>query len=139
MNIQRIKKLRDFIAKLPPKACNMDVWIQKSWVDEEGQPVDAYTGVRPITPIEMQQHGFKCGTTACIGGWTEVMSKLEDPKSRKRAAGSYLQLTRIERKRLFYQYRYPKRPTRGSWKAWMLRRLDGIIKTKKILPIDSDG
>jgi hypothetical protein len=134
MNIQRIKQLREFIAKLPAKACDMHVWIEPAQ-DEQGK----------IIPLQTQKkRGFSCGTAACLGGWTEIMASRKgfnkywdhaDPIIRRMTASrqaigdvtakEYLGLDDMEDHYLFYCY--PDDAPKG-WKSWMLRRLDGIIR-----------
>jgi hypothetical protein len=128
MNLKHMKELRDFIAKLPPAACDMNTWI---FVDGEQVP---------------KKRAHACGTTACLGGWTELMANPncnfnetdEDGCGRNQdapaiKANEYLDLSADEEQTLFYEY--PHGEPR-SWKTWMLGRLDGIIRDKAILPYD---
>lgn len=80
----------------------------------------------PLSSIEMKRRRFSCGSVGCFGGWTEVLCDLNGSPSR---AKDYLRLTAKETDLLFYDF--PETPVR-SWKKWMLERLDGVIKAKKI-------
>lgn len=53
MNRERVKALRKFMAKLPPKAIYMGEWIK---CDRPGETIK-----------QARQH--TCGTQACIAGW----------------------------------------------------------------------
>lgn len=63
LNIENIKKVRDFIASLPPKRkVNMSTWGAPL---DEDLPSDHLIGA----PAE-QLIKADCGTVACIAGWT---------------------------------------------------------------------
>lgn len=118
--IRRFTKLRDFIAKLPPKACDMDTWLELGKVEKDGEEVE------PL-PKEMEANGFRCGTVGCIGGWTEVLISLQSKLHE--SASSWLQLKGYEADLLFYEYN--SHPPTG-FKNWMVRRLNNIIRDREI-------
>lgn len=62
MNRKNIKKLRDFIAKLPSANFNMAKWIQ---LDREYETVK-------------EAREQKCGTVCCLAGWTALLIAPDD-------------------------------------------------------------
>ncbi len=128
MNIQRIQQLRNFIAKLPPAACDMDSWIICAR-DDKGKVIPLRTSRR---------RGFTCGMAGCLGGWTQVM--IATPRTRfdeggcllcELSSADYFELEPAETAQLFYSF--PQRDPKGGWKRWMLRRLDGVIRDGRIM------
>lgn len=130
MNLKRMQLLRNFIAELPPQACNMNVWISPG--NKDGEPVPLKTS---------RATGFECGIAGCLGGWCDVMvnhkasfyANDEDGvlKHAPIDAGEWLDLNWNEQTYLFYQY--PIR-TNGTWRDWMLRRLDGVLRDEEVRP-----
>ena len=62
MNTERILKLRDFIAALPPERFNINSWADLTTSGASGDVT---------VTVERLKHD--CGTCACIGGWSQVL------------------------------------------------------------------
>lgn len=127
MNIKNFKALRAFISKLPANACNMNVVLRVPLKSNDGDP---YTRLLTYASIKkMQKAGFACGTTGCFKGWSNVIESIEDKKNINLCnAGRWLGLNVNQEENLFYTSPGPK----WLWKTWMLRRLDTIIRTKRV-------
>ncbi len=113
MNFERLKKVRDFIKKLPPKACDMTTWADIEYNEKTKTE---------LTFKEMKKRGFRCGSAACIGGWTELLAKAP--------VRTWLELDKDEYEELFMLFPYRDK----GWKGWMLKRLDGVLRDKKVRP-----
>ena len=121
MNIENMKKLRAFVAKLPDQQLDMKRW-----------------------------HSTKdCGTVCCIGGWATVLALEEiDPTHHyyctdlncavhhAEFAADWLDLDDDETQRLFFDF--PDMSVEYNWKPWILARLDGVIARKKVVRYKND-
>lgn len=88
----RVIQLRDFLATLPPKRFDMNDWMDYPGWDwtEKGEP--------PITTLH------NCGTTACIGGWANVLFFPNKGEVAWRDVGTLLGLTYHQADSLFFKF-----------------------------------
>ena len=131
MNIENMKKLRDYIAGLDPRLVRM-----REWVDGK---------------IRLNGH---CGTVACIAGHCWMMARPDDPlplHQSGRAVGwqieawarGFLELRGRSARTLFCdmpsEFREPPanpQTPREREKEWVLRRLDRCIKLGYVPELD---
>lgn len=88
LNRENVQKVRDFIAALDPKHFNMRYWTTRL---EGGAP-------HYVSHSDLIAH--RCGSCACIGGWTEAL--LSESEDEERDAGDLLGLGEVDRDALFY-------------------------------------
>lgn len=70
MNIRKLKKLRNFMAKLTEKRVVMSTFMDRNKRDGDD------SGVR--NAFEKARGGNVCGTVGCIAGWASVLAPKKD-------------------------------------------------------------
>lgn len=134
MNKRNVKKLRDFIAKLPEENFDMWLWV---WMDRNEETVE-----------EARTHS--CGTVCCLAGWAALLAS--DPTAKlagsipfvngvhvSRIAERWLKLAPDEAARLFdgdWSTRRPSRNVMGLMKSNQqkaaVKELDHLLKTGEV-------
>ena len=122
-----MKDLREFIAGLPEKACDMP---NKMVISPE-TPIDKLCPSY-VDAKKMAKMRFECGAAGCFLGWAYVRESLKTGKRVAACDGwKWLGLNGYEGNELFYSFPNAT-AVRGGWKKWMLRRLDNIIRAGRV-------
>jgi hypothetical protein len=122
MNMKRLKELRDHLAQLPPAACDMGTWLRLEIRDG-----------KYVSFQYMKENHFECGSVGCLAGWAVALQHKDDPYIRaefsrdiKQDAIKWLEIDPYEAHCLFTHF--PNNEPEVGWKAWMVARLDQILK-----------
>lgn len=100
MNVELLQKVAKHISEEPRR------FIMDTFVDY----ADGLRDVCDLDAPNVPNHPFpKCGTAACIAGWTVLlMDGKEDAGNFRQRAMDHLQISRIQADRLFYTEDWPR-------------------------------
>jgi len=133
MDMLRIKKLRDFIEKLPEAACVQTIWV------------GSYPTLGAKARVDLPSGGHVCNTLGCLAGWAAILRRdeerhsiaaLRDYNGMQAAdeATEWLGLTRHEAQHLFQGHdggggmKDDLEFYGRGWKDPMLRVLDELLQ-----------
>ena len=110
--------------------------------------IDNFRIIRDLIAAQPPEHcdmtEWKCGTVACIGGWTEnylIQNGVVDPSTYNNVEPkicAFLGIDMNEASLLFYDFPdMDTLPPHTTWQEWMLKRLDSCIEAGTVpeLPI----